>query len=689
MGRPADWSMLGGTDPAPGSVQDMQAAARAWSENAGRLGDSRDVLHRVTVEGAGSTVKAVRTLMLRDAALIEIYRSVCEANANIYDSWASSLEDFQAEADRLRVRAVQAQQDQAQGRALLNTAELSSPFSDVGAPRSPLQELWDLDRLRGRYIFESSNQELAELQHQAHDLNTRYRNEADRLADGLRVPAPSEAAQQARLDTSIPVGDGALTALLNPGNDPQLNKLNKLRSEFDRHDTSARSEYLVLLATLTPAQLALYGVWHPDAARNPIPTGTVGDDLAAKRWWASLDPASKAALTAAVPGIIGNLNGIPYSDRAKANKTTIDAVYKDPGTSEATRKTLDTIKSALKDPNRSGIPRSMISLDLNGGRPLAALAIGDMDAAGTVTWNIPGMGTTVDDGLESWTKSAQDLFDGQSKVMNEDELLKGNAVVSWIGYDTPSAPPSPEVLMPYKALAGGDRLAVALDGFHTTREDGAAVMPKVNLVAHSYGTTTGSYALTKTNFNVDTVTFFGSAGLDPRVVPDASTMHVNDGADHKPAVYVTQASNDRVAPYAGIGGSSVLGPVVRHSEWVRVSPSDPDFGGHNFSSEGGYDPETGQAYKMVTGHDAKGWSDTFQFAGATTGHGYLDPGTESAHNIALTSTGRGDQIRELAPLKEEWAPALPDAENPFGFNVDLWRTFPDESNQDPATLAKG
>lgn len=690
MGRPTDWSLLGGTDPAPGSVPDMQEASRAWGENAGRLADAQDVLGRVRLDGAGSTVDAVQTLLLRDAALISVYRAACETNANIYRSWASSLEGFQSEADRLHVHAEQAQLEKAQGLALLHAQAPASPFSDLATRPSPMQELWEMDRNRGSLILLGSNQTLAELQRQARDLRERYRSEGNRLADALHVPTPSEAAQQAHLDSDVPVGDGALVALLEPGKDPQLNRLKGLRDQANTGNAAARSEYLASLAALTPAQLALYGAWNPAAARNPIPAGTNEDVPAAKNWWAALDPASQAALTAAVPGIIGNLNGIPYADRAKANKTTIDAVYNDPGSTEGTRKTLDTIKTALKDPGKSGIPRSVISLDLNNGRPLVALAIGDMDTAGNVTWNVPGMGTTVDDGLESWTVSAQDLFDSQSSAYRYfKQANPGTAVVSWLGYDTPGGFPSPEVLMPYRAVTGGDRLAAALDGFHATRDGGAAGLPKVNLVAHSYGTTTSSYALTKTHFSVDTVTFFGSAGVDPRVVPDAAAMHVNAGPDHKPAVFVTQALNDRVAPYAGIVGGDVFGPLVQHGDWARVSPSDPGFGGHNFSSDGGYDPNTGQAYKMVTGHDAKGWSDSFQVAGATTGHGYLDPGTESAHNIALASSGHGDQIQKLVPLKQGWVPVFPDGNSPFGFNIDPWRTFPDESNQDPATLTKG
>lgn len=693
MGRPTDWFLLGG-DPAPGNVHDMQEASRAWGKNAERLGEASDVLQRVTIDGTGSTVEAIRTLLSRDAALIGIYRNACETNANVYLSWASSLEGFQAEADRLHVQAEQAQQEQAYGHTLLNIPAPSPVFSDATARPNPLQGLWEVDRSRGRGILEITNRALAELQRQADDLRSRYKNEGNRIADALHVPTPSEAAQQAHLDTSIPVGNGALSALLNPGKDPQLKQLNSLRDKVDAGDADARAEYLALLAALSPAQLALYGVWNPKAARNPIPAHVGEDVLAARSWWASLPEASKAALAAAVPGIIGNLNGVPYADRAKANKTNIDAICNDPSSTDATKNTLDIIKKGM-EPKRdlAGNPiasRSVISFDLNNGKPLAALAIGDMDTAGNVTWNIPGMGTTIDDGLESWTDSAQDLYGAQRRALTiRGQGLMTSAVVAWIGYDTPAMPPSPDVVLPYKALKGSDHLAAALDGFHTTRDGAAAGLPKVHMVAHSYGTTTATYALTKTHFNIDTITMFGSAGIDPEAVPNASALNVNTGPDQKPAVYVTQASNDLVAPNGGILGSRVVGERMSQSEWVRVSPSDPDFGGHNFSSEGGYDPTTGIAYKMVTGHGAEGQDDDFGILTTTKEHGYMDLGTESAYNIALTSTGHGDQIQTLVPLKREWIPARPDPDSPFGFNIDPGRIHIDESDQDPATLAKG
>lgn len=42
-----------------------------------------------------------------------------------------------------------------------------------------------------------------------------------------------------------------------------------------------------------------------------------------------------------------------------------------------------------------------------------------------------------------------------------------------------------------------------------------------------------------------------------------------------------------------------------------------------------------------------------RFLAASVGHGYLSPGIESAHNIALVSTGNGDGLRPLIPLKRE------------------------------------
>lgn len=364
-------------------------------------------------------------------------------------------------------------------------------------------------------------------------------------------------------------------------------------------------EMLALLGTLTPGQLLDYGMAESDFLRSgfssPPPVGEVRD------WWAGLSAEQQAALLVAAPGVI------------------------------------------TPDEN---------------GKPLVAVAIGDLDTATNVTWNVPGMKTTVADGLESWTKSAQDLYGGQERALEIQDDHPGVAVVSWVGYDSPEEPPSAEVLSTELAKAGGAKLAAALDGFTETRASESVDVspPSLNVVAHSYGTTTASYALKALKHAVATATFFGSAGIEWREIGSAADLHVAKDPAGKPEVYVTAASEDRVAPL-GIVGSGLRG---REGRW---DPADDWFGGKNFSSEGGYDPDTGTVYKRTAGHDAKGWAadgsgDTV-FA-ATTGHGYLDPRTESGHNIALTSTGRGHLIKELIPLRHEEKPGYGGMSFPTG-----------------------
>ncbi|VXB77442.1 conserved hypothetical protein [Arthrobacter sp. 9V] len=417
-------------------------------------------------------------------------------------------------------------------------------------------------------------------------------------------------------------------------------------------DAAGALEMLELWRTLTPGQLLDYGMAESDFLRSGFTSPPLVVQV--RDWWAGLSAEQQAALLVAAPGVIGNLNGVPYKARARANRVNLDSVFKDPRTSETDKAALQVIYDALEPADRrSAAPeRSIMSFTPEeNGKPFVAVAIGDLDTATNVTWNVPGMRTTVADGLESWTKSAQDLYDGQvfADLINGDK--GSNAVVSWVGYDSPDAPPSTEVLSTALAQTGGAKLAVALDGFTETRasESDGVTRPRLNVLAHSFGTTTASYALKALKHEVATATFFGSAGIAWREIGSAADLHVAKDATGEPEVYVTAAGDDRVAPL-GIVGSGLRG---REGRW---SPSDEWFGGKNFSSEGGYDPETGKVYKRTTGHDAKGWAaegSEDSVLAATGGHGYLDPETESARNIALTSTGRGELIKKLLPLQRK------------------------------------
>lgn len=151
------------------------------------------------------------------------------------------------------------------------------------------------------------------------------------------------------------------------------------------------------------------------------------------------------------------------------------------------------------------------------------MAIDDLDNAGNVTFNVPGMDTSIHDGLKSWVASGQDLHDTQQKTYHDRRLDNpGTALVSWIGYETPPGPPSPDVLFSSRAEAGAKRLTAALDAFQIT--------------------------LTRTQHPMQTVTFFDSAGIDRSLVPHADALKIDRDGERHVDLYSTMASNDKITP---------------------------------------------------------------------------------------------------------------------------------------------
>ncbi|MHA7200174.1 alpha/beta hydrolase [Arthrobacter alkaliphilus] len=689
MCRAADWSLLGGTDPAPGNVEDVQRASTAWAGNAARLADAQNSLTQTVMAGEGAAVSAVRMLLERDAEMIGVYRVACEDNARAFHRWAASLAGFQVEADRLHFQAMQAHDDEEAGRRLIEAGKeerihaaqqrsllegIAQSAAEIMAPA--IMEIFSDSR--GEAMVQEASERLDALRRQAEELRSRYDAEGRHVAGSLHIPAGPVTKQSFLGIKDSSDGSGSFAALLALANEARYTTLNTLYDKATQGDAAAGQEYLALLAQLTPADLVIYGMTNPDRARNPL--ARANDTAHVKSWWGGLAPDTRALLTATVPGIIGNLNGIPYSVRNTANRQLIQILTTNPPADEATRNAVEGINNSLSHDDGSPLTdRFLVSFDLNRGKPLAAVAIGDLDTAGNVTWNIPGMGTTVaPGGIDTWTEGAQAVYDEQRGLFRQfGPAGTANAVVSWVGYETPGMVQdyNMEVFAGDKAWAGSDKLAATLDGFHVTRDLGNGEgVPKVNVLAHSYGTTTAAYALTKTMQNVDTVTFFGSAGIDPSVVPGASALHVAPGADGTPAVYATQASRDLLAP-AGITGSAVGGVGAAGWDWltdlgagprfidtisghqpqqIRVAPTLSGLwpGAHVFSSEGGIDPESGEILENTDGHQATGAGSWGPF-NASSGHGYLDPKTESLLNIGKTTTGHADLIHDSRPLTTE------------------------------------
>lgn len=394
------------------------------------------------------------------------------------------------------------------------------------------------------------------------------------------------------------------------------------------------------LASAPPGDVEKLLAAHPDwiaLVRDHPPTP---DEIS--EWWKSLDSTSAAALVSGAPLLVGNLDGVAYGARDQANRKTLEreitrlraeledldslhAAGWEPGYGvgggtgaqkvmiEQQIANLTNIEGSLRSPRNAA---SRYLIELSGDMPpLAAIAIGDLDSVRTATIAVPGMGTTTRD-MTGWTNAAQNLFDEQTRVSQDGD----RAVVAWIGYRTPPIPVSQggfDVLDNTLAEQGATNLSSALSGASAVREDTLTL----NVLGHSYGSTTASIALTRNGTpRVDTFVTIGSAGL-PSWIDSASRLNVG-------AVYSGQARN--VMPLLENQQGDQWAWTGRTSTSHPVDPTNSGFGGNAFGADGdnGMYPVTDHGVLVDSG---KGW-------------GYLNSGTESLFNAALATTGKGDEV---------------------------------------------
>ena len=361
--------------------------------------------------------------------------------------------------------------------------------------------------------------------------------------------------------------------------------------------------------------------------------------------WAQLgltkaDAGIMEALPVDVLSRLGNLEGVPYWARSSANEVVLNQRLGDvereiadaeqallfAGTAVPSllvqlaslreeRRSLRNINAALKGKPK-GVNGQRFLVSLTEDRPpLAAVSIGDLDTARSVTWAVPGMDTKTSD-MSSWTRAAQNIYDEQGRETED----PGHAVIAWIGYETPSAA---TVLGMEKAEAGGRKLAASIQGLDAVR---AGDMPTTNVVAHSYGTTTAAVALSETGAHVDRFVALGSAGL-PNAVDSAGKLH----AEH---VYVGQARN---VAFDEAGQGDQLASLGRMAPGHHVDPATRVFGATTFGTDTNAADVDEQ--RPVLNHDP------------LTGDrsGYLDAQTESVYNVGRVTTGHEEAATPFIP----------------------------------------
>ncbi|MDM7884202.1 alpha/beta hydrolase [Curtobacterium citri] len=313
-------------------------------------------------------------------------------------------------------------------------------------------------------------------------------------------------------------------------------------------------------------------------------------------WWAGLPSATRSRLVAAVPAVVGNLDGVPFDVRDRANRLTLRTGLADPGTDTARAALLGQVDVSLQHA-QGGAPRSLVALDTRGaGR--AAIAVGDLDTADDVTVVVPGMFYTVTGQMHDLTDTSAGLHDEQAAAAGAG---RGEAVLAWMGYRTPDMS---NILSLDLARTGAERLERVVDGLEAVRGDDR---PRLNVVAHSYGSTTALMALSSGRMQADTLTVLGSPGSDVRT---ASQLAV-----HRGQVYVGDAHSD---PIAGSG-------------YFGTDPGSPGFGSVVLDLSAAPAPSADGVFRRPVGHND-----------------YLKPGTASLHDVALIAVGRGDLVRDQA-----------------------------------------
>ncbi|MEC5184634.1 uncharacterized protein YukE [Cryobacterium sp. MP_3.1] len=215
---------------------------------------------------------------------VQVIITGLETDAGALNQYAAMVEQIQDQA-----RAVQRQQDDAQ-RDLARL--LFTSFGDTAETTSPWSEP-DPNALERARVLEALRVTRSTL--------TQVEVRWDELALQRR------AADDACVATLASVGSRGNLAGLGT---QQLSYL-------------STTGLLQKLGGLSATEITILLQYNPGLAekfRNSPP-----DAAGVDAWWSGLDGASQAALIAALPIVIGNLEGVPYASRVQANKHNISA----------------------------------------------------------------------------------------------------------------------------------------------------------------------------------------------------------------------------------------------------------------------------------------------------------------------------------------------------------------------------
>lgn len=372
------------------------------------------------------------------------------------------------------------------------------------------------------------------------------------------------------------------------------------------------SETLDRLTVLSGSEMAAFVAGNPAAVHRLLVSPPRASSVAA--WWGAIPSSGRKTLAVAAPEVIGNLDGVPFAVRDKANRLTLSrsvsqletSIESGAGRAKLVEKRhhLDILNQVTKTLERKvGEPkRQLLTLDPSG-EVRAAVVVGDLATADYVSYLVPGMFFTVQGQMYDWTVIAQDLQAQQATWLKTlsatDPALstKTAATVAWIGYQTPGVL---DIASLDRAESGANFLGHAIQGIRAAR---GGSQPFVSLVTHSYGSTAAMMELAKGGMTVDALAIIGSPGS---AAQSASALAVKNGN-----VFVGEAAWD---------------PIV-NTAFYGSDPGSSTFGARKMDVAAATDPITHKPLAAAVGH-----------------LGYFDAGTTAMRNLALIGLDQGTLV---------------------------------------------
>ena len=330
-------------------------------------------------------------------------------------------------------------------------------------------------------------------------------------------------------------------------------------------------------------------------------------------WWAALSDRERQQMIADHPDLVGNRDGVKAADRSKANlllldkekqsfSAELDRLKRDGGDSdeiariEERLKAIDSITGMMHNPDGTlNTHRQLMSLDLTGDHPKAAIANGNVDTAQHVAVFTPGMNSTVDGNMNGYVNDMQGVGRSAEDMLRRAGDMSNVATVTWLGYEPSSFDDVSSLtglVTAENVDVGGDKLTRFDQGINASRP----IDPHLTALGHSQGSIVTGISLAHGGTGVDDAVVFGSPGVANHFgidntahdlkVPDGHAYNIKAQGDGI-AQWVPETWRYGAAPYAmdgmkqlsadaAMGPNGPLAGSHGHSEYTMTTPNGVD-----------------------------------------------------------------------------------------------------------------